>query len=42
MRCYTKKDYDFLFEKGVHDIFGPGTVIADSAIKILNRLLNSK
>ena len=37
-----KKDYDFLFQKGVHDIFGPGTVIADSAIKILNRLLNSK
>ena len=36
-----KKDYDFLFQKGVHDIFGPGTVIADSAIKILKRLLNS-
>ena len=36
-----KKDYDFLFEKGVHDIFGPGTIIADSAISILNKLLNS-
>ena len=36
-----KKDYDFLFEKGIHDIFGPGTIIADSAIKILNRLLDS-
>ena len=36
-----KKDYDFLLEKGVHDIFGTGTVIADSAIKILNRLLDS-
>ena len=36
-----KKDYEFLYEKGVHDIFGPGTVIADSAISILNRLLKS-
>ena len=36
-----KKDYDFLFSKGVHDIFGPGTIIADSAISILNKLLKS-
>ena len=34
-----KKDYDYLFEKGVHDIFGPGTVIANSAISILKKLL---
>ena len=36
-----KKDYEFPYEKGVHDIFGPGTVIAYSAISILNRLLKS-
>ena len=36
-----KKDYDYLFEKGVHDIFGPGTVIANSAISILKKLLKS-
>ena len=36
-----KKDYDFLFSKGVHDVFGPGTIIADSAISILNKLLKS-
>ena len=36
-----KKDYDFLFSKGVHDVFGPGTIIADSAISLLNKLLKS-
>ena len=36
-----KKDYDYLFKKGVYDIFGPGTVIADSAISILKKLLQS-
>ena len=36
-----KKDYDYLFKKGVYDIFGPGTVIADSAISILEKLLKS-
>ena len=34
-----KKDYQYLFKKGVHDIFGPGTVIANSAISILEKLL---
>ena len=36
-----KKDYDFLFRKGVHDVFGPGTIISESAISILNKLLKS-
>ena len=36
-----KKDYDFLFSKGVHDVFGPGTIISESAISILNKLLKS-
>lgn len=34
------QDYDFLYEKGVVAIFGPGTVIADAAIKLLNILMN--
>lgn len=33
-------DYDFLYEKGVVGVFGPGTVITDSANKILNVLEN--
>ena len=33
-----KQDYDFLFEVGVSDIFGPGAIIAKSAISILERL----
>jgi len=28
-------DHDFLFQSGVMAIFGPGTVIADAAIKLL-------
>ena len=36
-----KKDYDFLYQKGVHDIFGPGTIIAESAISILKKLMDS-
>jgi hypothetical protein len=35
------KRHDYLFKKGVYDIFGPGTVIADSAISILEKLLKS-
>ncbi len=31
-------DYDFLFQSGVMAIFGPGTVIADAAIKLLEIL----
>jgi methylmalonyl-CoA mutase len=33
------KDYDFLYQKGVAAIFGPGTVIAVAAQKILEKLL---
>jgi len=36
-----KKDYDFLFESGVTGVFGPGTVIPDSAINILNVLIET-
>jgi methylmalonyl-CoA mutase len=31
-------DHDFLFDEGVVAIFGPGTIIADAAIKLLNIL----
>jgi len=34
------KDYDYLYNKGVSAIFGPGTVISQSAIEIINKLLN--
>ena len=33
------KDYDFLYEHGASAIFGPGTVIPDSAKKIMELLL---
>ncbi|NTW68929.1 MAG: methylmalonyl-CoA mutase [Chlorobiaceae bacterium] len=36
-----EKDHDFLYKKGVAGIFGPGTVIAEAAIKILNLLISS-
>lgn len=36
-----KKDYDFLTNAGVMDVFGPGTVLPAAAIKILNRLIGS-
>ncbi len=35
------KDYEFLYEKGVAAVFGPGTVIAEAAEKILNIMLDS-
>ncbi len=35
------KDYDFLYQAGVGGIFGPGTVIADAATEILNKLLEN-
>ena len=35
-----KQDYKFLYESGVAGVFGPGTVIADSAIDILNKILD--
>ncbi len=34
------KDYDFLYNKGVSAIFGPGTVISQSAIEIINKMLD--
>ena len=34
-----QKDYQFLFDKGVGCIFGPGTVIASAAIEILDKLM---
>ncbi len=34
-----QQDYDFLFKSGVSFVFGPGTVIAKSAIDILNKLM---
>ena len=33
------KDYEFLFENGVMAVFGPGTIIADAAIEILDILI---
>lgn len=34
------KDYDFLFKLGVLGVFGPGTVIAQAAQDILNKLMD--
>jgi methylmalonyl-CoA mutase len=31
-------DYDFLYQTGAKGVFGPGTVVADSANKVLNIL----
>jgi len=33
------KDYDYLYEKGVAGVFGPGTVIPEAAKNILGKLL---
>ena len=33
------KDYDFLFEAGVIGVFGPGTVISEAAIDILEKMM---
>jgi methylmalonyl-CoA mutase len=35
-----QQDYDFLTKAGSSFIFGPGTVITDAAVEILNKLLN--
>jgi methylmalonyl-CoA mutase len=32
-------DYDFLYKAGVAGVFGPGTVISEAAIDILNKLM---
>ena len=33
-----EQDYQFLYDAGVTAVFGPGTIIAEAAIKILNEL----
>jgi len=33
------KDYDFLYEKGVAAVFGPGTVLPKAAKEILEKLM---
>ncbi len=33
------QDYDFLYAAGVSDVFGPGTIIARAAIKILEKMI---
>ena len=35
-----KEDHDYLYTQGIFSIFGPGTIIAESAIIILNKLLH--
>ena len=34
-----QQDHNFLYEAGVSKIFGPGSIIAKSAIDILNKLM---
>ena len=36
-----QQDYDFLYESGVAGVFGPGTVIAEAAKDILNKLIKA-
>ena len=36
-----QQDYDYLFEAGVSGVFGPGTVIAEAAINIIQQLLDA-
>ena len=36
------QDYDFLFKSGAAAVFGPGTVISDAAIKMLDILIASR
>ena len=36
------KDYQFLFDAGVLGVFGPGTVISEAAIEILDVFLKEK
>ena len=37
-----QQDYDFLYNAGVIGVFGPGTIIAEAAINILNKLIECK
>ena len=34
-----QQDYDYLYKAGVSGVFGPGTVIAESAIDIINKMM---
>jgi methylmalonyl-CoA mutase len=36
------QDYDFLFKAGATAVFGPGTIISDAAIKMLDILIESR
>ena len=36
-----EKDYEYLLKEGVKKIFGPGTIVIDAAIQILNELLET-
>jgi methylmalonyl-CoA mutase len=36
-----QQDYNYLFEAGVSGVFGPGTVIAEAAINIIEQLLDA-
>ncbi|MEE3037997.1 MAG: methylmalonyl-CoA mutase [Bacteroidota bacterium] len=36
-----QQDYDYLFDSGVSGVFGPGTVIAEAAINIIQQLLDA-
>ena len=37
-----KQDYQFLYDKGVSSIFGPGTIIAEAAVEVLNKVLETR
>ena len=37
-----QQDYDYLYKAGVSGVFGPGTVIAEAAINILDKLIASR
>jgi methylmalonyl-CoA mutase len=34
-----EQDHQFLLDQGVMAVFGPGTVVSDAAVDILNKLL---
>ena len=36
----VQEDHKLLFNSGVSGIFGPGSIIAESAIEILEKLMN--
>ena len=37
-----KQDYQFLYDKGVSSIFGPGTIIAEAAVEVLNKVSETR